>query len=749
MAECPTSDSAVEQALKKLADQLTCGICLESYTDPKLLQCFHVFCKNCLEQIAARGKQGQPLDCPNCRRPTQLPSNGISGLQAAFHIHHFFEIQSALKKLKSPKCMWCEKCDLRNATSFCRNCGQFICETCAEMHETWKELASHEVISLSQLEGDVTKLVPPKKTTMYCPQHPTKELDLYCETCDELICRDCIVRVHRDHQYDLTTDAFPKHRDTIVSQLQPVKEQLSTVNQAIEGLDVRCQQITDQRTTIEANIHETIRQLQEALEGRKTELISQLDRITQQKLESLAAQRDQFELVQTQLSSCLDFVSENLRTGSEGEILAMKKPVVKQIKEVTTYFKPDTLVPEEHADIRFSCVTELSAACQQFGKVYVSTVSPEKCHATGKGLEVATIREEATITLHVIDQQGQEYEKLIESISCELVSCKDGTTVKPDVKRRDRNKYEISYKPATRGRHQLHIRVEGEHVKGSPFTVVALRKLGTPIRTIGGLTEPKGVAVNKKGQIIVTENGRHCVSIFSPDGEHIKTFGKHGKVQGQFAYPRGTVVDKDDNILIADRGNRRIQTFTADGQFLTSVGRRGSGPLQFRDPLGIGISQENKIYVCDTMNYRIQILNGDMTYFSSFGSEGNGDGQFQYPRHVALDSTGNVYIADSTNHRIQVFTKDGEFLRKFGKKGNNDGILNWPASISIDSDDVVYVAERYNHCVSIFTCDGQFLTSLGTYGIELGQFDNPYGIAVDKNGLIYVCDFGNNRLQVV
>ena len=37
-----------KEALKKLEEQLNCPICLDTYTDPKLLQCNHVFCRKCL-----------------------------------------------------------------------------------------------------------------------------------------------------------------------------------------------------------------------------------------------------------------------------------------------------------------------------------------------------------------------------------------------------------------------------------------------------------------------------------------------------------------------------------------------------------------------------------------------------------------------------------------------------------------------------------------------------------------------------
>ena len=109
------------------------------------------------------------------------------------------------------------------------------------------------------------------------------------------------------------------------------------------------------------------------------------------------------------------------------------------------------------------------------------------------------------------------------------------------MKKTEANQYEISYQPTKRGRHQLHIKVEGEHIKGSPFPVTVklpVQKLGTPIKIIGGVKYPWGVAVNKRGEVIVTEAERHCVSIFSPTGEKLRSFGSRGSRHGQFNNPR-------------------------------------------------------------------------------------------------------------------------------------------------------------------------------------------------------------------
>ena len=740
--------SVADQVLKKLADQLECSICLDSFTDPKMLQCFHVFCKGCLEPLVFRNQHGMSLRCPNCRRSTFLPANGVSGLQPAFHVHHLFEIQDALQKVKQGQDgqkTRCEKCKKeREANGFCCDCGKFVCEACIEVHKNWDEYSTHKVISLEQLKSDATKMVPPTKKTLYCHKHPGKELDLYCETDHELICQHCIVRTHRDHQYDLISEVFPKHRDTIASHLQPVRQQLNTVSEVIQDLGTAQDQIMEQRTVVEADIQRKIKQLHETLEVRKTELIGELNQMTQNKLEPLSIHRDELELVQTRLSSCLKFVTDSLKTSSEGEILAMERTLVQEVKEMCAEFYTLKLTPQEQVDMALAASSELLPACQQFGQVH-SGVCPEKSHATGKGLEVATVGEQSTVTVHVNNARGSKCAKPLHLISCELVPS-SGERMKCKVKLSKCSEYQVDYRPTRRGRHQLHIKVSDQHIRGSPFTVVALRKFEAPTRTITGLVEPWGVAVDKRGQIIIAECHGYCISIYNSE-KRTRSFGRKGSAPGQFQSPSGVTLDRDGNILVVDAGNHRIQKFTANGKFIVSDGRKGDKPPQFSGPVGISISPSEKVYICDNGNHRVQILNPDLTFSASFGSRGSGEGQFQYPEDVALDSRGNVYVADRINHRIQVFTEDGHFLRKIWKKGEGHLGLMYPTSIAVDYDDVVYVVENDN-CISLFTSEGHFLRSFGTQGKGPGRFIYSRGVVVDKDGLVYVCDSGKKCLQV-
>ena len=283
----------------------------------------------------------------------------------------------------------------------------------------------------------------------------------------------------------------------------------------------------------------------------------------------------------------------------------------------------------------------------------------------------------STVILQAVNYGGKSYEKPIMSLECELESEIMGTRASCSVERRGQSQYEISYQPTIKGRHQLHIKVEGQHVRGSPFSValtLPIEKLGTPILTIGGMEGPWGVAINQRGEVVVSDSKRHCVSVFSPSGVKLRSFGSHGSDHGQFDKPEGVAVDGEGNILVADYKNHRIQKFTVEGKFLAAVGTKGSGHLQFHTPSDIAISN-NKVYVADLGNDRIQVLHSDLTFSSTFGKEGSGKGQFNVPQGIACDSTGKVYVADSDHYRIQVFTAEGKFLRMFWRHGKWELLL--------------------------------------------------------------------------
>ena len=372
---------------------------------------------------------------------------------------------------------------------------------------------------------------------------------------------------------------------------------MAIIKKALALIEQRCGEISDQREAIEKNVHVTFRRLREVLTARETELIGQLHQMAQGKLKGLAVQSDQIETTLVQLNSCLHFMRESIKIGNESDVLMMRANTIHQVEELTTPFRADTLKPNTEADMIFSALANLTTACEKYGQVSaISIIS--KCHITGKGLESAVVGVEAKAILHAEDIE------LKSELESELLSEITGTRTSCCIERKGQSQYEIRYQPTIKGIHQFHIKVGGQHVRGSPSSVAVkspVEKLGTPILTIDGVKGPMGVAVNQRGEVVVTEGGIHHVSVFSPNGKKLRSFGTHGSGRGQFEELRGVAVDGEGNIIVADYSNNRIQKFTSEGQFLATY---GGGPKQLNGPTDIAFNTINSKVLCGGSSLR-------------------------------------------------------------------------------------------------------------------------------------------------
>ncbi len=82
----------------------------------------------------------------------------------------------------------------------------------------------------------------------------------------------------------------------------------------------------------------------------------------------------------------------------------------------------------------------------------------------------------------------------------------------------------------------MDLTINGKHVRGSPFTVVAMPQphtLGTPSRVISNFKKPWGVTVNSKGHVIVAEFGSGRIVIYDEMYKQIEVFDSRGQAPAE------------------------------------------------------------------------------------------------------------------------------------------------------------------------------------------------------------------------
>ena len=745
--------STHSDALKKLEEQLSCPICLDHYTDPKSLPCLHPFCHQCL--------QGLPLDlegkklflsCPTCRTSTELPEAGVAGFPVAFLINNLSEVYSLLKKVSGDQHVSCDNCKKSDATGYCKQCTKFLCVECLSVHNKWAPCIDHVVISLDEVAHTAFQLLSINpEVTMNCSSHD-QPLKIYCETCDDLICSDCTVRIHKGHEYDLVNDTYDEHRQTIESSLEPVREQIVVVTEAVTTLTQREKEITHQGETVKEEIRVMIKQIIDRLLQSERKLTEDVDLAVRHKLIMLSQQKGNAETTLSQLTDCLDFVQQGLKVGTPQQVLLAKSQMINRTNSVIKSFKPESFQPLEQADIKLVNSKKIEDVQKCIGEVSYSL----SCKVRNVDYRLALMGTEFTSTIVFESSDGQSPVPLPSSlISCYFTPDNNqpiaiACTVKESTQS---GQYKVVFTPITRGLHQLHVRVHDINIPGSPLNIpvsLSPKMRGNPVKSITGLNgNPHGIDVTDDGLMIVGEWNGHRINVFDREGKKINSFGSHGRERGQFNNPGSIAVTPKGTILVGDVSNNRIQELTLEGECIACVGKEGNGHLQFQYPNGITINKTTgQIFIADEYNHRIQVLNPDLTFCRTFGSKSSGQGQFINPYDVILDSKGFVYVTDFTNHRIQKFTPEGRFVDMFGTKGSKPGQLSNPSGITVDDNDLLYITENDNHRVSIFSTNGEFIHCFGECGDKEGQFISPCHLSFDKYGYLYVCDFGNNRIVI-
>ena len=731
-----------DKSLDDLEREITCSICQEHYTQPKVLPCCHYYCKKCILDLSLSTSPDQPLSCPECCKEATLPQDNVDSLPNAYFVNRLKATFETLERAHGRVDVKCDLCTALNAKAeyFCRQCAEFICIKCAESHQRMKTFSGHEVVTLLQLkEGIANQIVPKEPPTNKCLVHQ-EPLMMFCFDCSSLMCHYCTLQDHRDHNCDFCNVAAPKVKKELMPKLELLQEMKHNLSNTLEEIHTAKLETVTHGDTVANSIRTSFQDLQQILETRMQQLLEETEIRVREKVENLSRQEESVSIASTTVQSVVDYSEQCVNHCADNELMCLHTEIKNRMESVIEdngrSGRTLGLVEEVDYGVDISCSMALQQLCQTEASLQQLPIDPSKCAVVGDGVRTAELGKPSDVILTAKLSNNRPTARSV-TISGYFQSMVSGSLINCSISRIRNSDYCVQYTPTIRGRHRLTVSVDGQQVCGSPFSVfVSIPPAELHVSKVWcGLDWPLGIIANSVGEIVVAE-GRKDVIVIDRNGKRLSSIQL---LEHQFRLLSGVAVDSQDNIYIIDLKTNLIYKSSNSS---SSVEVHEVQQVKHCGHVGVAVVGD-EVMVCEYDN------EGCITVY---------DKELNYVRHIvgrdmgtlvaiSPDCHGNLYAIDCTNTCIQVFSNDGTFVRSFGCDLTGANKLNQPLGVCV-SGQHVYVTDIGNDNVSVFTTEGEYVTSFGQHGFKIGDFSCPGGVCVDQDGFVYVCDCGNNRIQI-
>ncbi|HEY2841097.1 MAG TPA: hypothetical protein VGJ26_18220, partial [Pirellulales bacterium] len=181
----------------------------------------------------------------------------------------------------------------------------------------------------------------------------------------------------------------------------------------------------------------------------------------------------------------------------------------------------------------------------------------------------------------------------------------------------------------------------------------------------GRLQKPRSIAIDNQDQIYIVDMTAR-IQVFTPDGEFLRSWQTPVHTNGR---PTGLAIDRHGNVVVSDTHYYQVLIYSPEGKLLDWIGgEQGTKLGQFAWVTDCVEDSQGNRYIseygeCD----RIQKISADKTFLKEWGGHGSAPGEFIRPQGMSVDEQDRLWVVDACNHRIQVFDADGDLVKIWGE----------------------------------------------------------------------------------
>ncbi|EDO47311.1 predicted protein [Nematostella vectensis] len=631
------SSISSQSSIEKVREELTCSVCLEQFREPKMLPCFHTFCKECLEKTkqSFRGN----LLCPTCRTKTSVTEHEmIQKLPNNFIVNRVLDALGA------------------------ENSGEL----------------------------KYPNLGPNLKS--FCINHKEKELDLYCRDCQICVCTICFATAHQGHHLQNVELAMEEGKAKIKKQLLESQNRAELIGEARGVLEYKQDKFEKRFQDCKQQINKTLSQVIKAVSQKAEEMIEQLEKAHKTRQKALDCQQEDLRLQELKLNGAQTFAEQIIASSSGVEVLSSQKQVTEKLKDLNT---SNGLGFIDKVNDFFEVHFDVSDAleCISNARVEESSISPGE---TQLALKNTPVEGKPVVLTIATSSEGYVCFNPADRVIKVQITNPSNIDTRLDAKPKEID-YEAVFTPTEPGFYDIDVYIWDRKAWALPKKIFVSRNyMDTHQVQFGFGTHGTG-SYSRIGELAVIDSTNSQVHVYGCFGELARSFGKVGREIGEFYYPSGISVDEKNRFIIADSGNNRIQVLNSVGDFLLVFGSSGPEKLkspesaiftkdhfivadtgnnvlkvfsadgsyketikllngeEFQSPCHVTSDPNGFLVICERGSHRLKVLSPDMNLITVLGMAGRLPGQLFYPECSVVTSDGAIAVADYGNNRIQVF----------------------------------------------------------------------------------------------
>ena len=570
----------MDPLFKNLKKQVTCSICLDTYTEPKTISCLHTFCCECLERHARVSQRQGKFRCPECQAEINLPEgNRFDRLPNSFF---------------------------------------------------------HKSL-LGVIEAEDRQAIP-RQQQGTCSQHTEERVRYYCSSCEVYVCPICVTEDHRGHAFDVLEKAVQEGKKSMMSAVETIKEKANLFGAELRKLEETSEDVEMIIAIAKQEVSEAAEHVITKTRQQEKQLLESLEMTRRKRIERINSAKQELESLIKIINRAAEFAENLVQRRSDRDIIQNKNKLRQKLEELRGVEVP------KHRQATFVKFIAASQHNFKLGSIQVSEKPEITVKSTLEGGDQTfQVGAEAKfngdklptcpITVQVKERKpvvvselklrlfpGDTLERLNgiavntegqlvvtdNSGHCVYVFDKNGDCLrKTGGKGSNTGEFQYPNGISFLNDNEVLIADSGNYrlQRLNIQTGTVVKSYGKKGRKKGEFSWPIDVTVDDEERIVVTERDNNRIQVMSKEGESIFTFGDKGPEK--LLWPTCCIPYKK-MFLVTDAGNHCIKAFDQSGTFLYKFGKEGYQDGKFQTLYDLLVDSSNILLVCDFGNNQVQ-----------------------------------------------------------------------------------------------------------------------------------------------